>query len=284
VRSGADDALLPDGFDDAAHANSWLPAGWHPDHFALEEVNTALSVAIAEPVAVTGELAELLEQLERRGIRSLRDVLARPLSHGPTEVSDDEAARVTEAYRMFLDVVGDGVRLTAAGYLPPAVVEQFAERSGITTWWIGRANREDLTPPVQAVRDSARALGLVAVRKGRLTPTAAGTRCRHDPQALWQHVVSRLPLGTKEFDRHAGWLALAVAGSRVPAETWRDEIGNLLLDLGWRTDRDRYSPPPTYSPTLVVLDQLAGATRTGWQVKGTNLSVASTARAATRRT
>jgi hypothetical protein len=38
VRSGADDAFLPYGFDDAAHANSWVPARWHPDHFAIEEV------------------------------------------------------------------------------------------------------------------------------------------------------------------------------------------------------------------------------------------------------
>ena len=129
VRSGYDDAQLPDGFDDAAHAHDWLPLDWHPDHFDVEEANAALAIAVAEPVAVTGELAELLEQLERRGIRLLREVLGRPLSHGPTDVSEAEAARLTETYRIFLDVLGDGVALTAAGYLPPAVVEQFAERT-----------------------------------------------------------------------------------------------------------------------------------------------------------
>ena len=235
VRSGYDDALLPDVFDDAAHARDWLPLDWHPDHFDVEETNAALAVAVAEPVAVTGELAELAEQLERRGIRLLREVLGRPLSHGPTEVTDAEAARLTETYRIFLDVIGDGVALTAAGYLPPTVVEQFAERSGITEWWIGKANREDLTTPVADVRDTARALGLVTVRKGRLTPTAAGIRCRQDPQALWQHIVGRLPLGTKDADRHAGWMALAVAGSGVPAQEWRSEISDLLFALGWRS-------------------------------------------------
>jgi hypothetical protein len=44
VRSGYDDALLPDVFDDAAHAQDWLPIGWHPDTFDLDEVNAALSV------------------------------------------------------------------------------------------------------------------------------------------------------------------------------------------------------------------------------------------------
>ena len=175
VRSGYDDAQLPEGFDDAAHAHDWLPLEWHPDHFAVDEANAALSVALAEPVAVTGELADLLEQLERRGIRSLREVLGRPLSHGPTEVTDDEAARLTESYRVLLEVVGEGVVLTSAGYLPPKLVEQFAERTGITKWWIGKANREDLTPPVASLRESARALGLVSVRKGRLTPTVAAS-------------------------------------------------------------------------------------------------------------
>jgi hypothetical protein len=283
VRSGYADAFLPDVFEDAAHAHGWLPLAWHPDRFDLDEVTAALSVALAEPVAVTGELAELVDQLERRGIRSLREVLGRPLSHGPTDVTEDEAARLTEAYRIFLDVVGDGVALTAAGYLPPRVVEQFAERSGITGWWIGKANREDLTPPVAVVRDAARALGLVTIRKGRLTPTAAGERCRQDAYALWNHIVGRLPLGTKDFDRHAGWMALAVAGSGVPAEHWREDVSALLHALCWRTSRDRYTPPSAHSSTLVVLEQLAGAARACWRMTGTDLAVAATARTVIRR-
>jgi hypothetical protein len=283
VRSGYTDTLLPEVFDNAAHARDWLPLDWHPDHFDVEETNAALTVAVAEPVEVTGELAELSEQLERRGIRLLREVLGRPLSHGPTQVTAAEAARLTETYRVFLDLIGDGVSLTGAGYLPPALVEHFAECSGITGWWIGKANREDLTPPVAGVRDAVRSLGLVTIRKGRLTPTAAGTRCRQNPQALWQHIVGRLPLGTKEADRQAGWMALAVVGSGVPAQQWRSEISDLLFALGWRSGADRYSRPPAHSPTLDVLHQLAGAARTGWSVTtGTNFEVAASARAAIR--
>ena len=280
VRGEHDDALLPEVFENAAHAHGWLPLDWHPDHFDVEETNAALAIAVAEPVVVTGELAELSEQLDRRGIRMLREVLGRPSSHGPTHVTEDEAARITETYRVFLDVIGDGVALTGAGYLPPAVVEQFAERGGITRWWIGKANREDLTPPVAGVRDTAHALGLVSVRKGRLAPTAAGTRCRRDPHALWQHLVGRLPMGNKEPDRQAGWMALAVVGSGVPAQEWRREISDLLFALGWRSGADRHSPPPAHSPTLDVLDQLAGAARTGWRpIEGGDFAVAATARA-----
>ena len=283
VRSGYDDALLPTSFEDAEQGRDWLPLDWHPDHFDVDEVDAALAVASAEPVVVAGELADLLEQLERRGVRSLRAVLGRPLSHGPVDVSDDEAARLTEVYRILLEVVGDGVVLTTAGYLPPQLVAQLAELTGIARWWIGKANREDLTPPVAFVRDTARALGLVSVRKGRLSPTAAGTRCRHDPRALWQHIVGRLPLGTKQFDRQAGWLTLAVVGSGVPAQEWHPEISDLLFALGWGSGADRYSPPPAQNPTLDVLDQLAGAARTGWRRgEGADLAVAATARAVVR--
>ena len=283
VRSGHDDALLPDVFDDAAHAHDWLPLDWHPDHFDVEDANAALMIAVAEPVTVTDELAELSEQLDRRGIRLLREVLGRPFSHGPTEVSDVEAARLTETYRTFLDVIGDGVTLTAAGYLPPAVVEQVAERSGISAWWIGKANREDLTLPVADIRGTARSLGLVSVRNGRLSPTAAAIRCGQDPQALWRHIVGRLPLGTKDVERQAGWMALAVAGSGVPAQGWSTEISDLLFALGWASGHDRFSPPPANSATLGVLEQLAGASRVRWrEIEGVDLAVAATARAVVR--
>lgn len=283
VRGGYDEKLLPDVFDDGADARAWLPMDWHPDHFDLTETNEAIAVAMAEPVAVTGELAELLEAFERRGIRRLREVLSGPISHGPTDVSKDEAARLTETYRLFVDAVGDGVSLTSAGYLPPSLVERFAKDAGITRWWIGKANREDLTPPVAAVRESARSLGLVTVRKGRLTPTAAAARIRDDPQALLQHIVGRLPLGTKDFERQSGWLALAVVGSGTPAQDWHDAISDLLFSLGWRTSRESYSPPPARSPTLDVLEKLAGTTRTGWDISGVDLEVAAVSRVAIRR-
>ena len=280
VRSGYDDALLPGNFDDAAHARDWLPLDWHPDHFDAEETNAALAIAVAEPVAVTGELAELAAQLDHRGIRLLREVLGRPFSHGPTDVTDAEAGRLTETYRTFLDIIGDGVTLTAAGYLPPGVVEQVAESTGISEWWIGKANREDLTYPVAEIRTTARALGLVSVRKGRLNPTAAAIRCGRDSQALWRHIVGRLPLGTKAAERQAGWMALAVAGSGVPVQEWRSEISDLLFALGWRSGHDRFSPPPAHSATLDVLEQLAGASRVRWrEITGVDLAVATTARA-----
>lgn len=144
--------------------------------------------------------------MDRRDGRLLRDMLSQPLSHGPTDVSDDEGDRLTETYRLFLEVLGDGVTLTAAAFSPPAVVERFAVEAGVTAWWIGKANREDLTPPVASVRESARSLGLVTVRKGRLAPTAVGVRVRHDRQAPLQHIVGGFPSAPRtSIANPAGW-------------------------------------------------------------------------------
>ena len=73
------------------------------------------------------------QQAEETGKR-LREVLGRPLSHGPTQITAAEAAQLTETYRVFLDLIGDGVSLTGAGYLPPALVEHFDGRLEILEW------------------------------------------------------------------------------------------------------------------------------------------------------
>jgi hypothetical protein len=92
-------------------------------------------------------------------------------------------------------------------------------------------------------------------------------------------------LGTKDADRQAGWMALAVAGSGVPTEGWRGEASALLFALGWRSGRDHNALPPAHSPTLDVLEQLAGAARTGWgRMADIDVGVAATARAVIRQT
>ena len=97
-------------------------------------------------------------------------------------------------------------------------------------------------------------------------------------------MVGRLPLGSKDAERHAGWMALAVVGSGVPAQEWRGEISDLLHALGWRSGRERHSPPPAHSLTLDVLAHLAGAARARWGViQGIDFAVAATARAVIRR-
>nr|WP_257909677.1 plasmid pRiA4b ORF-3 family protein [Janibacter limosus] len=132
VRSGHDDALLPPVFEDSTQAHMWLPPDWHPDAFDLNEADDALAIVSAGPAAVTERLGAMVERLHQQGDPSLRLLLSRPAAHEPVGISDEDAARLTETYRIFLETIGEGVKLTRAGYLPPAMVETLAEH------WRGR--------------------------------------------------------------------------------------------------------------------------------------------------
>lgn len=282
VRSGQADEMLPDVFDTAADARAWLPDGWDPDQFDPEDVNDELAAVTAEPVAVPGHLGEMADEFDRRGITVLRDMLARPGSHEKAEVTPDEAAQLIEPYRVLLDALGDGVDLTAAGWLPPRVVTQIAEATGIAEWHIGKNNREDQTYPVSMIRDTARLLGLVSVRKGRITPTSAVRKMKGDPVALWHHIVGRLPLGSKEWEVDAGWLTLAVVASEAHPSVWRAETSTLLALRGWRSAHRPNANPRADSPTLDVLDYLGGQARRGRHDEPTP-GIGATARAVLRR-
>lgn len=47
ARSGYDQALVPEVFDDADEAHDWLPQDWQPDQLDLERVKAAVSVVVA---------------------------------------------------------------------------------------------------------------------------------------------------------------------------------------------------------------------------------------------
>ena len=282
VRRDYDAALRPEVFESTAEGRAWLPDGWHPDVFDIDETNELITAVTAAPVPVVEELASLLELAQNRGARGLRNALAHPASFGTTDASTDAATDITEPFRVLLDVIGDGTMLTDAGYLKPAAVEQIAQRTGITEWWIGKANREDLTWPVAELRATARALGLVSVRKGRIAPTQAVAQRRTDPQAILRHIIGRLPLGTSPAERHAGWMALAVVANETPAELWEAGISELLFDLGWRDREDPYRAPSPESPTLDTLQLLAGAMRAHWRPTGVHMAAAAIARAVIR--
>lgn len=282
VRSDFDEALRPEVFDSADQARDWLPPGWHPDVFSLAEANEIISALLAEPIPVVAELAELLRVSEEHGFGLLRPALTHPVLHGATEVSEKDAVRMTEGIRVLLDVIGDGKELTKAGYLKPVEVREIAERTGLTKWWIGEANREDQTRGVLRLRTTVRALGLLAVRKGKIAPTQAARKVADDPQALLGHILSRLPLGKSESDRQAGWMALVVAGQENRAGEWDERVSSLMYDLGWRDGRDPRALPFPASPTLDVLEILSGVPGKGWRAIGKDPAVSAAARSVMR--
>lgn len=186
------------------------------------------------PRHVPQSLATLLlrarDQVTERKLRALASA-----ADEPVEIDEPTAVRMLRPLRVLVDVVGDGVKLTAAGYLPPAVVRTIFDELDLADEWIGKGNREDLTLPVLELREAAQRLGLLRKYKGRLVPTSRGRTLADDPVGLWWHVAGRLPIGGRG-DADASWqagvllLAVMAAGSTKDADAM---IAPMLTGLGW---------------------------------------------------
>ncbi len=201
--------------------------------FDLAEAQEALTAWSAE-AGLPPELAQLLQHVARSPQEvQLRALLDAAALGEPVVVDDLTASDALRRYTWLLDRVGDGLTLTQAGWLPPAVVTAAMEALWSDDHWIGKGNREDLTEPVRALRASAVRLGLLRVAKGRLSVTKAGQAGRQEPQLLWSHVVQRL--GARRgstVQRTAQVLALVTA-----AAGRRDHqlSASLLTAAGWGT-------------------------------------------------
>ena len=186
------------------------------------------------PRRVGEKLASLL--LRARDASTERDL--RRLTSTAAAAADVEVATATRMVRPFtvlLDIIGDGVKLTAAGYLPPAVVQTIFDELDMGDEWIGKGNREDLTMPVLHLRETAQRLRLLRRYKGRLVPTAKGRTLAGDPVGLRWYLAGALPVGGRDVS-DAGWqagvllLALMADGTTDNAEA---TIATLLTSLGW---------------------------------------------------
>src|SRR5439155_20198883 len=105
--------------------------------------------------SLPGPLDDLLRAIRTpAGKRELRRLLGSALLDHPVLVDPATAARMARPYRWLLDRVGDnGIKLTSAGYLPPAHVEAAVAELGLGEEWIGKGNRESQTLPVLHLRE-----------------------------------------------------------------------------------------------------------------------------------
>lgn len=100
------------------------------------------------------------------------------------------AAQMARLYIWLLDRVGDdGIKLTGAGYLPPAHVTAAVAELRLGEEWIGKGKRENQTLPVLHLRESATAMGLLRKRNGMLLLTSRARAVRTDPAGLWWHLA-----------------------------------------------------------------------------------------------
>jgi hypothetical protein len=190
----------------------------------------------------------------------------------PISVDQDTATRMTRAYRWLLERVGDdGVRLTAAGYLPPTLVRAAFDELEMADQWIGAGNREDLTLPVLELRTSAQQLGLIRKHRGRLHVTRRGRALIEDPVDLWYHLAARMPIGGRDHEDAARQAGIILLGALATGTTTAADrtIAETLGGLGWMQQDgrplDRYAAITLTRHDHAILQRLGAlAPGTGW--------------------
>jgi Plasmid pRiA4b ORF-3-like protein len=216
--------------------------------FDIDEINAALAAEFPASAAsgrdhggsgslsaLPGPLGELVAAIRhpaaRRELRRLLDAAGLDQA---VLIDAESAARMVHPYSWLLDHVGtDGIKLTAAGYLPPVHVEAaFAELS-LDEVWIGKGNREDQTLPVLHLRESATKMGLLRKHRGMLLATARGRALRGDPAGLWWYLAERMPPRSADrCEMEAGLLLLVAVAAQVPGDM-DAVLARLLGAIGW---------------------------------------------------
>lgn len=252
-----------------------LMPDWDPEEFEVEEADRDVKAVLSGGWAGIPDLGTLDETLvgmlvAARGTaaeRMLATITSAALDADPEEDPyrdlDAEIPEWMRPLQVLLDVVGDGVDLTSAGYLRPDDVSGIFTRLDMQKRWIGKGNREDLTPPVANLRRLGRLLGLVQARKGRLLPTKAGRSLREDSRALWSWIAGRLPAGRAGTKEPAILYLLAAASGGIPPE-FSEVTAAVLGGIGWSggtfTGKQASS---AIDPTYEILYFLGGVDRQG---------------------
>jgi len=240
-----------------------------PDPAVFDLAETASAVAQrAEMLQVESSIRTDLARLIGRTRTSWvhEDLLNRVrlvAVRGPLDGLESDRAHALAPISAFLELVGeDGVPLTSAGYLKPEHVVAASALLPEVAAWIGKKNREIDTMPVLWFREAMQKAGLLRKSKGRLLLTKAGASGRHDPEALWRHLVAALPVGKPDtFELHAGLLALLYTAAEVGDPFPAASITEALAVAGWRGSHGPLRSAAVYRATdhtRAVLENLAG--------------------------
>ena len=168
-----------------------------------------------------------------------RSALLAPLAQrlrAPVEVPMASPARaMLRPLDWLLAEIGDGLALTAAGYLPPRTVGRALDELGWREELIGPSTREVDAYPVLVLRETAHRLGLIRRRGSRLLLSPSG-RAAADGRLLFTSVAAGL-VGPDHSALAATWevlLAVLEAGDPVVEEDVRALVQAVVTESGWR--------------------------------------------------
>ncbi|MDQ6838290.1 MAG: plasmid pRiA4b ORF-3 family protein [Actinomycetota bacterium] len=244
--------------------DEWVPPNWDPTHLAVEQVNVMLSLIGkgADEIVDAFEAAigpqrhpsvdDLVQRADPRDVPTLTRLTTAALTgDAPPETAQRAGPRTIGAlatrgavrpWQVMLSVAGaEGIPLTSAGWMRPAAVKSIYQALRLEESWIGKGNREDLTPPVAELRQQVVAAGLLRKYRGRLVLTRLGRQVDGDASAIWEALAARLiPRGDVPFVRACTALLLLHVAAGWPAGgATLDDVARLLTRAGWAT-RDGY--------------------------------------------
>lgn len=117
----------------------------------------------------------------------------------------------------YLEIARSGVKLTAAGYLPPAIVRQMAADFGWRRDWSGEPRTEGDVPELELIAGFAKRAGLVRRGKVRLSLSEPGRRALAARARCFRRRRGRWPKATASL-RRSGRSCLRCSSSKAPLQ------------------------------------------------------------------
>ncbi|WP_100814009.1 plasmid pRiA4b ORF-3 family protein [Microbacterium lacus] len=182
-------------------------------------------------VRVDSPIAQFASDLPVPYRSNLRRHLRRSELLTPERLRDEDVAVAVKPYAWLIDHIGvEGLTLTKAGWMPPAVVLEGMTALGWRDDWIGEANREDLTYPMRELRASAERLRLIRKVKGRLE-LVGRTRPAIGRPAVLAEQIARMLLRQRMTDGQRVASTIFTIGLADGSIATRREAGRQVIDV-----------------------------------------------------
>ena len=179
-------------------------------------------------------IQEIETRLPEQAVVGFRRLIGQARVKDAVLLQERAMARMVAPAQWILTRVGaDGIRLTKAGHLPPAVV---VEASAELDWgWPISVNREVHLRPLQELRGHLRDVGLLRVSKGMLVLTKKGAALSGSPRQLWWHLARTIHSSRTPAVADATRLLLLFVATRGLArrDDYLTTLSRALGSLGW---------------------------------------------------
>lgn len=186
---------------------------------------------------------QLYDRLGRSAFGLYLGIKLEILERSREDLTAGQKAKALSGIRRLLELIArpgeQGVKLTGAGYLPPALVAEAIEELPSTNDLITKGRSESTMLQVGEIRAALMKAGVVRKYRGRLSLTANGRKALQDPEELWRQIAQRFPRqeavsGDRSYDDEVtALILLTIATTKSPSRE-AEALAELLSAAGWQ--------------------------------------------------